>query len=377
MKFEIYSSINDIDKTSWDQITEPDNPFFDYEFLQSLEDGQCLTKYKGWIPYYLTIYNSQKELIAACPLYLKFHSYGEFIFDFEWARAYKNYGLPYYPKLVSAIPFTPVSGKRILTRNGINLESIEKILTQGLFELQEQTKSSSIHMLYCREYESNFLEKLNFMKRYSYEFHWYNQNYQSFDDFLKALTHKNRTQIKKERKQSLVEGLTLETLTGNEIQLSHIEIAYNFYILHHHSKYGSPTYLTKEFFIQVWKKMPDRILLILVKHNNDYVAGSINFYKGKGIFGRYWGHKEDLKFMHFEACYYRQIEFAIQNKMTIFEAGAQGPHKIKRGLIPYYTFSSHWFANKNFHALIKEYLKLEKQYKDREKDFFDQRSPYK
>lgn len=377
MKYHIHSTIKEIPAEKWNALTEPNNPFLDHEFLSALEEGQCLNQQTGWMPQYVTIEDDKGELIAACPIFLKSHSYGEFIFDFQWAQAYHQNAISYYPKLVSAIPVTPVSGNRILIKAGLNLESIRDTLDQALLELARKTNSSSIHFLFCQEKEADFLKKSDYLKRTTFEYRWTNQGYETFDDFLSALTHKTRVQIKKERKEAMKPGIEIELLTGNDIKEEHIESCFNFYTIHHHFIYDSPTYLSKKFFFLAKEKLANHMLLVMVKKHGKYVAGAMNFYKGKGLYGRYWGYTEELKHMHFEACYYQLIDFAIRNKIQIFEAGAQGEHKIKRGLIPFYTFSAHKFMHPGFHEAIGKYLETEKEILDRKKAYFSERSPYK
>lgn len=376
MQWKFVSSIKDISAIEWSQLTSPNNPFFDYEFFAALEEGRCLDERTGWIPRYL-LFTDKQQLVATIPTFIKTHSYGEFIFDFQFAQAYHQHGLNYYPKLVCAVPVTPVSGQRILYKKGYQFKDIKPFLEQAFSHIQETEKISSIHFLYCLDQEAHQLEKTNFLRRRSFEFHWHNQGYQSFDDFLQALNHKCRQQIKKERREALSQGLQIERITGNDLTEHHMQKAYEFYLGHHHYKYGSQVYLTQDFFQLVAQKMADRILLILIKKQGEYVGGSTNFYKGKGIYGRYWGHSEPLKFLHFEACYYQQIEFAIRNKMKIFEAGAQGQHKIKRGLIPQDTHSVHWFAHQGFHQAIAQYLPKEADQVEKEQSYYSQRSPYK
>lgn len=373
----IYHSIHQIKKSAWNALTEPDNPFLDHEFLAALEDGHCLNEKTGWMPRYLTIEDEKGELVSACPLFLKTHSYGEFLFDFQWAQASYQSGIPYYPKLVCAVPVTPVTGNRILIKPGTDRNTIRQALDEGLTRLLERTGSRSIHFLYCRQEESDFLKDMGFLKRHTFEYRWTNPGYQSFDDFLAALTHKVRAQVRKERKAALRPGLKIQTLTGNAITTEHIDHAYNFYTIHHHFVYDAPTYLTRDFFHRVRDAMADRLLLILVRKGGRTIAGAINFYKGKGLYGRYWGYLEALRYLHFEVCYYRLIEFAIKNKMRLFEAGAQGEHKIKRGLVPFYTFSSHRFVHGGFYQAIRKYLEAEKEIVDQKFAYFSKRSPYR
>ncbi len=293
------------------------------------------------------------------------------------AHAYARHGVNYYPKLVSAVPVTPVDGNRFLVVKDYSPEQILPEFLKALDILVHDTKSSSVHFLYCTETEADLLAKCGFIKRTNFEFHWHNQNYTTFDDFLGALTHKVRAQIKSERAQVNKSGLTIECLTKEHITEDHMLACYNFYINHHHNKYGSPTYLTRDFFLNALKSMSDRILLIMAKRGDTIIAGSINFFKGSGLYGRYWGHNEDVPFLHFELCYYQQIEWAIKNKIELFEAGAQGEHKIKRGLIPQNVFSAHWFANQGFHQAIGNFIKREHEAVQNNKKFFQERSPYK
>lgn len=377
MSTRILHSIEEISSEKWNALTEPNTPFFDHEFLQAFEEGQCFGTEAGWFPRYLVIDDDNGNPIAACPLYLKTNSLGEFIFDFHWAKSYEMRGLPYYPKLVSAIPMTPATGNRILLAPGVSLPRIRAEFLSALQNLAVKENAQSMHFLYCNEHEADFLAESGFLKRHTFEFHWHNQGYKTFDDYLQNLSHKARAQTRKERAEVAESGIVIEELTGDAIKEEHIDLVYDFYEKHHREKYGSQTYLTHEFFHHIWKSMSDRILIFLARKDGLAVASSINFFKGTGLFGRYWGHSESVKHLHFEMCYYRQIEFAIARGMQKFEAGAQGEHKIKRGLIPQYTFSAHHFAHQGFHEAIGKYLISEKAHMENEMKSFAEKSPYK
>lgn len=370
-------SVTAVPKNIWNALTQPDVPFFDHEFLQSLEQSGCFGEKSGWLPRYILLKNSQQELKAILPLFIKTHSYGEFIFDFVWAQAYHQHGFNYYPKLVAAFPFTPVTGKRLLFSADADEAEVSTVFREQIALLLNQIGGSSVHFLFCLEKEADVLTSHNFLKRHSYHFNWHNQNYKNFDDFLEKLKRKNRQQVLKERREIKEAGVTIEHITADQIKPAHADVFYKFYAHHHHERYGSPTYLTRDFFARVMELMSDRLLLVLAKKNGENIAGTFNFYKGRNLYGRYWGFTQEVKYLHFELCYYQLIEFAISRQLAFFDAGYQGEHKLKRGLLPVYAYSSHWLEHQGFQRGVAHYIQQEKHSVDEQMSQYGQHSPYK
>lgn len=371
---KLFHSISEIDKDNWNDLIGDNNPLIEYEFLKAMEVSKSIGKKSGWLPYYLTLF-SGKKLIGAIPLYLKYNSYGEYIFDWSWASAYSQSGLNYYPKFVIAVPFTPASGKRILVHPEVSFEEVASSLVSVLMKMANTLNVSSIHWLFIQKAEMDFLEKKGFMTRYSYQFHWKNNNYKSFEDFLKEFNSKKRNQIKRERIQANT-GIEIEILTGEQLKAVHWQAMYSFYINTSSRKWGH-NYLNEEFFEYIASHLQEQAVMVLAKRGNKYIAGALNFKKGNHLYGRYWGCLEKHQCLHFEICYYQSIDYAIREGITLFEAGAQGEHKLGRGFLPSYTYSSHWIENKQFSEAIGDFLKREKFSLTNLMNTYQDESPFK
>ena len=369
----VVESIRDISASSWDACANPEiscgltddesfNPFLSHAYLKALELSGSVGPPSGWTPRYLTIDDQSGRLLACAPAYLKSHSFGEYVFDFMWAQAYAAYGGVYYPKLQVAVPFTPVTGRRLLVLSQSDSEVIN-FLIERLKILNELSSSSSIHITFCSLSDAVRLQDRDFILRVGEQFHFENKNFGHFDEFLAQLTARKRKLIKRERREACCEGIEIERLTGKDIQDIHLEAMYNFYIATNIKKRGRP-YLTKDFFRIIFSEMSDRLLLVMAKRSNDYVAGAINFLGDKAVYGRYWGSKEEIPFLHYELCYYQAIEFAINNGYKRVEAGAQGEHKIARGYQPVKIYSAHLFQDSALNAAVKGYVEKEKQLLD-------------
>jgi predicted N-acyltransferase len=357
---KLFQSISEIDKSSWNELIGNDNPFIEYEFLKALEVSKSIGKRSGWEPYYLTIYSQEPspKLIGAVTLYLKNNSYGEYIFDWSWASAYSQAGLHYYPKFTIAVPFTPATGKRILVHPDFSFEDTASQLINVIKRMATALNVSSIHWLFNQKEEAEFLETQGFMTRYTYQFHWKNNNYKTFEDFLGEFNSKKRNQIKRERRQANT-GIEIEILSGEQLKPVHWKTMYYFYMDTSSRKWGQ-NYLNDDFFSYIAANFQEKAVMVLAKKDGKYIAGALNFRKGKHLYGRYWGCLEDQQCLHFEICYYQSIEYAIKEGITLFEAGAQGEHKIVRGFLPAYTYSSHWIANSQFSTAISDFLRREK-----------------
>ena len=377
MKIELASSLRNIDKNQWNKLNICNHPFTSYEFLNALETSNSVSTKTGWTPKHILVKNAANDLIGASPNYLKMHSYGEYIFDHSWANAFENAGGQYYPKLLSAIPFTPATGPRILlSPQKNNNDEIFKLIIGTYEQLVKNNNLSSAHINFITKQLSDTLNKRNWIKREGLQFHWYNKKYQSFDDFLDELKSTKRKAIKKERKKINEYGLTIERLTGDALNVKIWDSFYEFYLSTIDKKWGG-AYLTKDFFYSINRSMKNKILLVIAKKNNDIIAGALNFVGENTLYGRNWGSKLDVPFLHFELCYYQAIEYAIENKIQIVEAGAQGHHKIQRGYIATSTYSAHYIQNDSFDKAIRGFVEMEANEINKQIEIINQQgSPY-
>jgi len=377
MKIELASSLRNIDKNQWNKLNICNHPFTSYEFLNALETSNSVSTKTGWTPKHILVKSAANDLIGASPNYLKMHSYGEYIFDHSWANAFENAGGQYYPKLLSAIPFTPATGPRILlSPQKNNNDEIFKLIIGTYEQLVKNNNLSSAHINFITKQLSDTLNKRNWIKREGLQFHWYNKKYQSFDDFLDELKSTKRKAIKKERKKINEYGLTIERLTGDALNVKIWDSFYEFYLSTIDKKWGG-AYLTKDFFYSINRSMKNKILLVIAKKNNDIIAGALNFIGKNTLYGRNWGSKLDIPFLHFELCYYQAIEYAIENKIQIVEAGAQGHHKIQRGYIATSTYSAHYIQNDSFDKAVRGFVEMEANEINKQIEIINQQgSPY-
>ena len=377
MKIELASNLSNVDKNQWNKLNICNHPFTSYEFLNALETSNSVSTKTGWTPKHILVKNAANNLIGASPNYLKMHSYGEYIFDHSWANAFENAGGQYYPKLLSAIPFTPATGPRILlSPQKNNNDEIFKLIIGTYEQLVKNNNLSSAHMNFITKQLSDTLNKRNWIKREGLQFHWYNKKYQSFDDFLDELKSTKRKAIKKERKKINEYGLTIERLTGDALNVKIWDSFYEFYLSTIDKKWGG-AYLTKDFFYSINRSMKNKILLVIAKKNNDIIAGALNFVGENTLYGRNWGSKLDIPFLHFELCYYQAIEYAIENKIQIVEAGAQGHHKIQRGYIATSTYSAHYIQNDSFDKAVRGFVEMEANEINKQIEIINQQgSPY-
>lgn len=371
----IHKGLQEIDSHSWNRVVPHDAPTLRYEFLHALETSGAVCDDTGWSPCHLTLAQGN-DLVGAVPCYLKSHSYGEFIFDWAWARAYQQSGLDYYPKLVVAVPFTPITGPRLLTHPRQDRELLASTLVQGLRSLGQKLEVSSIHCLFLTESDIQYFQTLDFIDRTSNQFHWRNQQYLSLEHFLQSLSSKKRKNIKRERRRVRDAGINLCWLRGEEIseeQLSFFYTCYRQTIEEH----GSFLYLNQEFFETLCQTMPAQIRLLLAQRDSRNVAAAFFVCADNALYGRYWGSVEQIPDLHFEVCYYTPIEYCIEQGFSIFEAGAQGEHKLSRGLMPTITRSAHWLSHAGFHDAIERYTLEEQQEIERYTDILEQHSPFK
>jgi predicted N-acyltransferase len=366
----ILDSLSSLSASEWNALAGDENPFIRYEFLSALENNDCLHPW-GWQPQYVVAHDSGK-LVGAVPMYLKDNSYGEFVFDWSWADAYARHGVAYYPKLVVAVPYTPVTGKRLLANN----HEVKIALIQAAHEHARQLEVSSLHWLFTDEDTTGLIEQQGFMPRSGCQFHWHNNHHQDFDGFLATLSSKKRKQIKRERRRVYEANIELDILNGHQTTDEQWQIFHEFYCSTFYRKSGHPT-LTLDFFRELGRSMPDSSLLILARHNGEYVAGAFNMRGSDSLFGRHWGCRAHFDNLHFEVCYYAAIEYCIDNGLRRFEAGAQGEHKLSRGFLPTTTWSVHWLSHPAFSAAISDFLDHEKQGIKHYIDVLTEHSPYK
>ena len=359
MKVKFLNSIEQISKEDWDGNLNNKYPFLKYEFLKCLEITNCVSPDQGWQPLHLVV-TEEDQIIAVMPLYIKTDSQGEFIFDWSWADAFYRNGLEYYPKLVSSIPFTPASGPRILISDKTKEDRVIKIVSEALRDLAEDQNFSSVHILLAEKDEITKFSQEDFSLRTSYSFHWFNKEYEDFDSFLQDMTSRQRKNIRKERDKISKQGVTLTRIKGEDITIQMIETFYQFYQVTY-LKRGMRGYLNFEFFKAIVECVPESIMLVLAKNiDGDFVAGALNFYDDKKLYGRYWGCLEEYDSLHFETCYYQGIEFCLERGLNSFDPGVQGEHKIKRGFCPIETYSAHWIKDIRFKEAIDDFLERER-----------------
>ncbi len=371
----VLRSVRDIRREEWDRCANPPdqpyNPFLAHAFFVALEESGSATARTGWAPCHLVLRDAEGAA-AVLPCYLKSHSMGEYVFDRAWAAAYERAGGRYYPKLQTSTPFTPVSGRRLLVRPGVAVEEARAALASAAVELAKQNRASSWHITFATKEEWTSLAALGLLQRTDTQYHWQNRGYDSFDDFLAALASRKRKTVRKEREQARASGVTLEWLTGADIKEAHWDAFFEFYMDTGNRKWGNP-YLTRAFFSMLGQSMADRILLMMGKRDGAYVAGAMHMIGGDTLYGRYWGCLESHNFLHFEACYYQAIDYAIANKLAHVEAGAQGEHKLARGYAPETTYSLHYFVDPGLASAVASYLRQERQVVEREKELLARR----
>lgn len=379
MRVERLRGIEEVDREMWRTLEPPEFPFFDFEFLRALEHSGSIGRRSGWSPAYLVCKEGARLLGALC-LYLKTDSYGEYIFDWEWARAYQQYGLSYYPKLVAAAPFTPATGPKLLLPPDVDVTTrarVTNVLLEAAEDLGTEYRVSSSHALFLPEEELGEFMRRGFTVRHSLQFHWRNRDYETFSDYLGTLSGKRRRQILRERRQLEGEGLEILHLTGNALLPEHAALMHRFYLATLDGKWGVP-YLNRAFFDEVFKTMKDRTLLVLARDVAGLpLAGALFFLKDRSLFGRYWGAAQQRRNLHFELCYYQAIDFAIGRGINLLEAGAQGEHKLARGFLPALTYSAHKIRDPAFERAIREYIESEKQVLQRVMKEYSSHDPYK
>lgn len=348
MHTSIVTNLDQIAATDWNRLAPADgNPFLRHEFLAALERHGCVGERWGWLPHHLVAYEG-KVPVGAVPLYLKYNSYGEFVFDWGWAEAYRRAGLRYYPKLVATIPYTPATGPRLLVAPGTaDAARVRATLINGALDLTRELGASSLHWLFTDPEEMPQLASLGMARRVGCQFHWHNHGYRDFADFLDGFASAKRKKVRRERRRVAEAGIELEVLDGHRAKQSHWRIFYDFY-RDTFDKLGGYATLSLQFFQALGATMPDNIVLVLARRQGRYVAGALSLRGDEVLYGRHWGCHEDFHSLHFEACYYAGIDYCIHHGLRRFEPGAQGEHKVARGFVPSATWSAHWIADPDF-----------------------------
>ncbi|WP_281301749.1 MULTISPECIES: GNAT family N-acetyltransferase [unclassified Iodidimonas] len=377
---QIHGGIGDFDAAQWDAMSQG-HPFIRHAFLKALEDSGCISAQKGWLPRHLGLYQQldgggENQLLGAAPCYLKGHSYGEYVFDHAWADAYERAGGRYYPKLQIASPFTPVTGPRLLVSRHCDKDAAKQSLLKGLSSLCDQQGLSSAHLTFLEPDDARIAQDMGYLMRSDQQFHWHNDGYDHFDDFLAALSSRKRKQIKKERREAVAHGISIKWIAGPDIRESDWDAFYTFYRDTSSRKWGTP-YLNRDFFSLIGASMADQILLFLCENNGRPIAGALNFCGPDTLYGRYWGCIEDHPCLHFETCYYQAIDYAIAHRLKKVEAGAQGPHKLARGYAPVKTWSAHHIADAGFREAVRRYLDVERQDVEATVDLLTTHLPFK
>mgnify|MGYP001813893542 FL=1 len=374
MRLTVHEAIADIAPDAWNALAGDTYPFLRHEFLLAAEQTGCVSEDAGWTPRHLTLERNGR-LVAAMPLYQKEHSWGEFVFDWAWARAYEQAGLRYYPKLVSAVPFTPAPSRRLLLADPGDTAAA-RALVDGAIELAERTACSSVHVLFPTHEELPLLRDAGLQVRKDCQFHWHNRDYADFDQFLQTFTASKRKKARRDRRRVSEAGIRFRRLKGAEIDTETWELVYRFVSITFMRR-GSLPYYNLDFFLRIGETLPDNILVILAEQDAEPIAAAVFFESPTALYGRYWGSDGHHNALHFETCYYQGIDYCIDKGLQLFEPGTQGEHKISRGFAPQSTWSAHWLAHPQFLSAIENYLEEEARYVDRYIETVDARSPYR
>ena len=371
---KVLDSLAAIAPSEWDTLANG-NPTLSHAFLQSMIDAGCTTAATGWVPQFLTLFREvegRETLAGAVPLYLKTHSYGEYVFDWAWAEAYQRHGLDYYPKLLAAVPFTPCSGARLMALTSTDRQR----LVEGLLNLAAQNDVPSLHVLFPEQHEQDLLVAAGMMPRSSVQFHWRNAGYRNFDDFLATMSHDKRKKLKQERRRVRDSGITFRCVEGASINAQDWDFFFSCYRRTYRAHLSTP-YLNREFFGLIGERMPENILLIVAEREGKPIASALNIFNATTLFGRYWGAHEFHSGLHFETCYYQALEFCIERDIAVFEGGAQGEHKLARGFLPVKCRSAHWLKHPQFATALEDFLAREAGGIDQYVDELTESTPFK
>lgn len=380
MYCKFYSSIADIPASLWDGLFDSENPFVQHAFLLALEESACVNAQTGWQAQHMMLMDEDKPL-AVMPLYAKNNSYGEFVFDWGWAEAYQRYGLNYYPKLVTAIPFSPVAGPRVGVSPDAVPDQVFEALLNALHQLAESHGYSSWHLLFPGQRLQaallNMKDEGAFLHREAVQFHWYNRGYHGFVDFLATLRSSRRKNLKRERRKVAEQGITLQRKTGAEITDEEWLGFFHCYMSTYRKRSGHDGYLNRNFFDRLRETMASQLMLVVARHADEIVACSLFLFDGQRLYGRYWGALQEFSCLHFETCFYQGIEFCIEHGLQEFDPGTQGEHKLMRGFEPVKSASYHWIADSRFRVAIEDFLSHEKRNTEQYKQQAETLLPYK
>lgn len=374
-----------IDPDLWNSMITDNNPFMQHEFLNGLEKTKCVCSDTGWHPNHLMLYKSDKgvqgDLLAAMPCYIKDHSYGEYIFDWAWVNAYHRHGTEYYPKLSNAVPFTPATGPRIVVsgnakEQGLTEDRIFELFFTHIKQTAKEQELSSFHSLFNTQDQADGFQKLGLLKRHSTQFHWLNQGYSNFDEFLSKMSSKKRKNIRRERRRVAETGVKYRWVNGHELDTQAADMMFAFYS-RTITYYGAQSYLNRAFFQHLVDYCSDQTLFLFADFEGTTIAGGLYFKSDSTLYGRYWGALNNFHSVHFETCYYQAIEWCIENGFSKFEAGAQGEHKLARGLEPTTTYSTHWIAHPEFSDAIENFLSSEETHIEDYQNSMQAHSPFK
>jgi len=375
LEFQFHPRIADIPSATWNVLVNNASPFLQHEFLLALEDSGSVSALTGWQPHHLLVLRGE-QAVAALPLYIKGHSYGEYVFDWSWADAYRQNGRRYYPKFLSAVPFTPSYATRLLIASDEDFDAIGKAISEAVIEEAKRLKMSSWHVLFPSERESKLLAAQGVHQRIATQFHWFNRGYTSFEHYLESFSSRKRKNLRKERRAVQDANIQFQRYTGTQISVHLWEVFYRFYQNTYQVR-GQQAYLDLSFFTQLGETLPENLLLVLALHEGQPIAAALSLRDEKKLYGRYWGCQQEYQFLHFETCYYQGIEYCIEYRLESFDSGAQGEHKIQRGFEPIMTYSNHWIGDPQFDVAIANYLREEQDYIHEYRDQASAMLPFK
>jgi uncharacterized protein len=367
ISIRIVRRISELSRARWDSLADGTTPFARWDWLDSLEQSGCVSEESGWLPHHLVAERAD-VLLAACPMYLKLHSMGEFVFDYEWAEAAHRAGIQYYPKMLVGIPFTPVTGNRFFTAAGTDRAALIRLLGEALAKIAADNKISSVHVNFCLPEEREALEAVGFFPRTGIQFHWQNRSFRSFDDYLGSFRSDRRNKVKRERREMEKRGIAIRAYEGEELTQKHLRTMFKLYKDHVDRLYYGRQYLTQQFFDELHRRFAANLCLMLAERGGKIIAGTFNVRDDIAMYGRYWGAFEEHPFLHFNVCYYSAIEHSITKGLARFEAGAGGSFKQLRGLDPEHTTSAHYIVDGNFRRAVERFLHQEREMIRRKRD---------
>jgi len=372
----IVRKISEVERGRWNGLAGSASPFLKWDWLDSLEQSGCVNEETGWMPHHVVV-ESGDALVAACPMYLKLHSMGEFIFDYEWAEAAHHAGIQYYPKMLVGVPFTPATGHRFLTAQGEDRSQLIRFMGQALAKIAADNKISSVHVNFCLADEREALEQVGFFPRVGIQYHWQNRNFASFEDYLNSFRSDRRNKVKRERREVAQRGITIRAYEGAELTQNHVRTMFRLYKGHVDRLYYGRQYLTQNFFDELHRRFASHLCLMLAERDGKFIAGTFNVRDDTALYGRYWGAFEEHPFLHFSVCYYSAIEHSIHLGLQRFEAGAGGSFKQLRGLDPEHTTSVHYIVDGKFRRAVERFLNQEREMIRQKRDMLLDRSQIK